>query len=377
MNAAIGWILIVLVGAAAVWLLLLWWSFRQHARRNAAPSAAPVVRTSLPPAPTTTAPAPAPAAAALAPRVAPAATAPAATTPTAPPPAGTLPPLPKEPWFWKWVIRIGVSTIALIVFAAVIWLIAYLSSKTGNSLDALWAAVKGMLAGSLYWVLGLVAVGLVIWFIWRTWFKATPPAQPATPTGTNPAAGGTPGGLATPTAAEISAARAAAFREAVDLEKLRLKKSAARRNWFWKLSTVGILAFGIWAIWIRPQANGLTPSQEFVASSGVTAPSPEVWRYTEQEAASGRLIWKTDDVRILERVRGQEPRFMFSVPSPYQGITSHSRYEWSLRLPEGIVENRERNMRLRFVGNFISDILFTGSYTANGQTYTFRLEHVR
>lgn len=141
-----------------------------------------------------------------------------------------------------------------------------------------------------------------------------------------------------------------------------------------------IIGLGYGLLWFADHykwSNGMTLVQTSIAMSPAPAPSPEVWRYTEQEAASGRLIWKTDNVRILERVRGQEPRFMFSVPSPYQGITSHSRYEWNQRLPEGIVENRERNVRLRFVGNFISDILFTGSYTANGQTYTFRLEHVR
>lgn len=186
----------------------------------------------------------------------------------------------------------------------------------------------------------------------------------------------------TETEAEKKTREEAAKKAAADKEKGFLATCRRALKWFaikaaWLLLIAAVLYGIYYAVDKHKWSNGMTLVQASIASSPAPASPPEVWRYTEQEAASGKLIWRTDSVKILDRVRGQEPRFMFIVPSPYEGRTSYSRYDWRQRLPEGVLENLERGLHLKFVGNFISDTLFTGSYTVDGETYTFRLEHVR
>ena len=223
-------------------------------------------------------------------------------------------------------------------------------------------------------IVGIVAIALVVLAVIIGQWALKKKEKPAEPLPTDPAAKAA-------AEAKAKAEAEAAAKKAADKEKGFLATCWRAIKWLavkaaWLLLIAGVLYGIYYAVDKHKWSNGMTLIQASIVSSPSPA-SPEVWRYSEQEAATGRLVWKTDDVRILERVRGQEPRFMFSVPSPYEGITSHSRYEWNQRLPEGIVENLERNMRGRFIGNFINDTLFTGSFAVNGQTYTFRLEHVR
>lgn len=227
------------------------------------------------------------------------------------------------------------------------------------------------------WIIALfiflsALVTLGMWY-WAVQSAAAEKAAETKPTGTE-------------TEAEKKAREEAAKKAAADKEKGFLATCRRALKWLaikaaWLLLIAAVLygiGYGIYyAVDKHKWSNGMTLMQASIASSPAPASPPEVWRYTEQEAASGKLIWRTDSVKILDRVRGQEPRFMFIVPSPYEGRTSYSRYDWRQRLPEGVLENLERGLHLKFVGNFISDTLFTGSYTVDGETYTFRLEHVR
>lgn len=384
MNTIVGWILAVLVGAGVIWILLFLMSLWRHTKRKAASAAAPVAPTSVTPVVTPLAavlPAAPPAAAPTSTVVAAAVPTVVATVaaPTVTPPASNAP-LPKQPLLWRtwqWLKVLMAIVLVPAIIALVLWVATWLASETDEGGEGLVASAKEVLTSNLHWLLAAALLVLAGWLI-RKWLKGRSTAAPTSTNPTSPTAsagagaGTTP---ATPSAADLKALNADKERGFLATCGRALKWLAIKAAW---LLLIGAILYGAYyAADKHKWSNGMTLVQTSIAMSPAPAPSPEVWRYTEQEAASGRLIWKTDDVRILERVRGQEPRFMFSVPSPYQGITSHSRYEWSPRLPEGIVENRERNMRLRFVGNFIGDTLFTGSYTADGQTYTFRLEHIR
>lgn len=224
-------------------------------------------------------------------------------------------------------------------------------------------------------IVGIVAIALVVLAGKVVRWALKKEEKPAEPIPTDPAAKAA-------AEAKAKAEADALAKKAADKEKGLLATCWRTIKWLAKMAArlllIGVVLYGIYyAIDKHKWSNGKTLVQASIASSPASAPPPEVWRYSEQEAATGKLVWKTDGVRILERVRGQEPRFMFTVPSPYEGITSHSRYEWDHRLPEGIVENRERNMRGKFVGDFISDTQFTGSFMVNGGVYTFRLERIQ
>ena len=225
-------------------------------------------------------------------------------------------------------------------------------------------------------ILAIIAGGIAVWKTigWANPSGASTATNPPT-TGANPATGGTAGAPATPTAADIRAAAEAAIRQRVELRKIQLKTAGLVWKWVWSIGLLASLGFGIWAIWIRPQANGLTPSQEFVARSGASVTPPKV-SYTFAAYKSG----SNEEIRcrawVLNEVRGDHPHMWFSVERFMQGRPVVVLYKWDGRKKAGTWEDEGDRTR----GEFTGDIdprdpnRFAGEIFAEGTTFRYFLQ---
>lgn len=266
--------------------------------------------------------------------------------------------------------------VATVVISAIVWLFCYAVEHTSDAGKGLWTALKSLPAWVFWTIMGLVVGGLIGWLVYKWWNRRSTTTAPATSTtvaaGATTAAGAT-GAPATPSAADLKAAKETEFRQRVEERKLSMQLWATRRRYAFRFVAFVALIGCIWAFGFWKQANGLTPSQEFVASAGKSEPQISYTCITWPPGSLGtppaQRAW------VIQGQWGQRDHLWFNVECFVQGRSVVTLYRWDGRQKAGTWECEAKRERSTFTGDFdpTDPNRFSGEIEFNGQQYRYVL----